>query len=250
MVSVKMAASADHRRPPARLRRHAARLGSGARAAGSRTLYAAGARPARPRRRARRAAGHLRGLRGGRPRRGARALRPLRVLDGRPRRAARGAGRARARRAPRPRRHDRRDRRRGASARRAAPTTSAWPPSPTRRPSSEFADRWTAQPLFAGTPPDAARSGARTCCATTRAALAAVLRGIGTGAMEPLWDRLRTLTMPATVLAGERRPEVRRARRAARRGAAGRRARDRPRRRPRPPARGAGGDRGRDRGAG
>ena len=37
--------------------------------------------------------------------------------------------------------------------------------------------------------------------------LAAVLRAIGTGAMEPLWDRLGDLTMPATVLAGERDPK-------------------------------------------
>src|SRR5919198_622226 len=33
-------------------------------------------------------------------------------------------------------------------------------------------------------------------------ALAAVLRGLGTGAMAPLWDRLGELTMPATVLVG------------------------------------------------
>ena len=38
-------------------------------------------------------------------------------------------------------------------------------------------------------------------------ALAAVLRGMGTGAMEPLWERLRTLTMPATVLAGAEDPK-------------------------------------------
>ena len=34
--------------------------------------------------------------------------------------------------------------------------------------------------------------------------LAAALRGIGTGAMSPLWDRLGELAMPVTVLAGER----------------------------------------------
>ena len=36
------------------------------------------------------------------------------------------------------------------------------------------------------------------------AGLAAALRGIGTGAMAPLWDRLGELTMPAVVLAGQR----------------------------------------------
>ena len=35
-------------------------------------------------------------------------------------------------------------------------------------------------------------------------ALAAVLRGVGTGAMEPLWERLERLRAPAVVLAGER----------------------------------------------
>ncbi len=33
---------------------------------------------------------------------------------------------------------------------------------------------------------------------------AAALRGIGAGAMTPVWDRLHELTMPVTVLAGER----------------------------------------------
>ena len=36
------------------------------------------------------------------------------------------------------------------------------------------------------------------------ASLAAVLRGIGTGAMTPLWARLGELTMPATAVVGER----------------------------------------------
>jgi 2-succinyl-6-hydroxy-2,4-cyclohexadiene-1-carboxylate synthase len=71
----------------------------------------------------------------------------------------------------------------------------------------EFADRWTAQPLFAGTPPDAARLWREDLLRNDPRALAAVLRGLGTGAMEPLWDRLRTLTVSATVLAGEDDPK-------------------------------------------
>jgi 2-succinyl-6-hydroxy-2,4-cyclohexadiene-1-carboxylate synthase len=67
-----------------------------------------------------------------------------------------------------------------------------------------FADRWTAQPLFAGTPPAAAASWRADILGKEPAALAAALRGIGTGSMEPLWDRLSGLTMPAVVLAGER----------------------------------------------
>jgi len=71
----------------------------------------------------------------------------------------------------------------------------------------QFADRWAAQPLFAGTPPEAARSWREDLLRNDPRALAVVLRGIGTGAMEPLWARLGELTMPAVVLAGERDPK-------------------------------------------
>jgi 2-succinyl-6-hydroxy-2,4-cyclohexadiene-1-carboxylate synthase len=71
----------------------------------------------------------------------------------------------------------------------------------------QFADRWTAQPLFDGTPPQAARIWREDLERNDAPALAAVLRGIGTGAMEPLWERLRTVTMPATVLAGAEDPK-------------------------------------------
>jgi pimeloyl-ACP methyl ester carboxylesterase len=56
--------------------------------------------------------------------------------------------------------------------------------------------------LFAGTPPDAARVWRKDLLRNDPADLAAVLRGIGTGAMTPLWDRLGELTMPTTVVAG------------------------------------------------
>jgi 2-succinyl-6-hydroxy-2,4-cyclohexadiene-1-carboxylate synthase len=68
----------------------------------------------------------------------------------------------------------------------------------------QFADRWAAQPLFAGTPPDAARIWREDLLRNDPRALAASLRGVGSGAMEPLWDRLGELTMPTTVLVGER----------------------------------------------
>lgn len=70
-----------------------------------------------------------------------------------------------------------------------------------------FADRWAAQPLFAGTPDEAARIWREDLLRNDPRDLAAVLRGIGTGAMEPLWDRLGELTMPVTVMAGERDPK-------------------------------------------
>jgi 2-succinyl-6-hydroxy-2,4-cyclohexadiene-1-carboxylate synthase len=66
----------------------------------------------------------------------------------------------------------------------------------------EFADRWTGQPLFAGTPPQAAAAWRADILDNEPVALAAALRGVGTGVMQPLWDRLGELTMPATVLAG------------------------------------------------
>jgi 2-succinyl-6-hydroxy-2,4-cyclohexadiene-1-carboxylate synthase len=68
----------------------------------------------------------------------------------------------------------------------------------------EFVDRWSVLPLFAGDPPDAVAFWKEDMRRNEPAGLAAALRGIGTGAMEPLWDRLGELTMPAAVLAGSR----------------------------------------------
>lgn len=67
-----------------------------------------------------------------------------------------------------------------------------------------FAERWMAQPLFAGEPAAARAVWRREILRNDPGGLAAALRGIGTGAMEPLWDRLAELRMPATVLAGDR----------------------------------------------
>jgi 2-succinyl-6-hydroxy-2,4-cyclohexadiene-1-carboxylate synthase len=73
-----------------------------------------------------------------------------------------------------------------------------------REPIEAFVDRWMAQPLFAGTPPQAAELWRADMLGNDPAALAAALRGMGTGTMEPLWERLGDLGMPATVLVGER----------------------------------------------
>jgi 2-succinyl-6-hydroxy-2,4-cyclohexadiene-1-carboxylate synthase len=67
-----------------------------------------------------------------------------------------------------------------------------------------FAERWMALALFAGDPPEARERWREDILRNEPAGLAASLRGVGTGAMEPLWERLGELTMPATVLAGER----------------------------------------------
>ena len=67
-----------------------------------------------------------------------------------------------------------------------------------------FADRWIAQPLFAGTPP-AVVAGWRTDLTRNEPhGLAAALRGLGAGAMAPVWDRLPALDVPVTVVAGQR----------------------------------------------
>ena len=71
-------------------------------------------------------------------------------------------------------------------------------------PFEDFVERWRTQPLFADEPPEV-RARARQDQRRNRPdALAAVLRGIGTGEMTPLWDRLEELRMPVTVLVGER----------------------------------------------
>jgi 2-succinyl-6-hydroxy-2,4-cyclohexadiene-1-carboxylate synthase len=68
----------------------------------------------------------------------------------------------------------------------------------------QYADRWMAQPLFAGTPPESARWWREDLLRNDPEGLAAALRGIGGGAMEPFWDRLGALTMPVTVVVGAR----------------------------------------------
>ncbi len=68
----------------------------------------------------------------------------------------------------------------------------------------DFVARWCAQPMFADDPP-AVDALAREDYGRNRPdAIAAVLRGIGTGEMAPLWDRLHELKMPVTVLVGDR----------------------------------------------
>ena len=71
-------------------------------------------------------------------------------------------------------------------------------------PFEDFIERWRNQPLFAEDPPDVGKSAREDQRRNRPEALAAVLRGVGSGEMEPLWDRLPELTMPVTVLAGDR----------------------------------------------
>ncbi|HYM53792.1 MAG TPA: alpha/beta fold hydrolase [Solirubrobacteraceae bacterium] len=72
-----------------------------------------------------------------------------------------------------------------------------------RIPFEEFIARWRAQPLFADEPPGVGELAREDQRRNRPEALAAVLRGVGTGEMEPLWERLSEVTMPVTVLVGD-----------------------------------------------
>jgi pimeloyl-ACP methyl ester carboxylesterase len=67
-----------------------------------------------------------------------------------------------------------------------------------------FAREWAAQPLFAGQPPAVAALAHEDRMRRSAAEHAAQLRGLGTGVMPPLWDRLGELALPVTLMAGER----------------------------------------------
>lgn len=67
-----------------------------------------------------------------------------------------------------------------------------------------FIERWRTQPLFAADPAEVGALAREDQRRNRPEALAAVLRGVGSGEMQPLWDRLPELTMPVTVLVGDR----------------------------------------------
>jgi 2-succinyl-6-hydroxy-2,4-cyclohexadiene-1-carboxylate synthase len=73
-----------------------------------------------------------------------------------------------------------------------------------RAPFEEFIERWRTQPLFAEDPPEVGALAREDQRRNRPEALAAVMRGLGTGEMAPLWDRLPQLEMPVTVLVGRR----------------------------------------------
>lgn len=73
-----------------------------------------------------------------------------------------------------------------------------------RIPFEDFVERWRTQPLFADEPPEVGELAREDQRRNRPDALAAVLRGIGSGEMAPLWDRLGELTMPVTVVVGDR----------------------------------------------
>jgi 2-succinyl-6-hydroxy-2,4-cyclohexadiene-1-carboxylate synthase len=68
----------------------------------------------------------------------------------------------------------------------------------------EFVREWGAQPLLAGMPRGVAEAAHADRMRNTAAGLAAALRGLGTGTMPSLWERLGELQMPVELVVGER----------------------------------------------
>ncbi len=69
----------------------------------------------------------------------------------------------------------------------------------------EFAHRWASgTPVLAGQPAEVRERVHADRLRNTPVGLARALRGLGTGALPPLWDRLSELSMPVTLIVGER----------------------------------------------
>jgi len=73
-----------------------------------------------------------------------------------------------------------------------------------RLPVAEFADRWALTPTLAGQPPEVAARARADRLRNTPRGLARALRGLGTGALEPLWHRLSGVQAPVMLIVGER----------------------------------------------
>jgi 2-succinyl-6-hydroxy-2,4-cyclohexadiene-1-carboxylate synthase len=67
-----------------------------------------------------------------------------------------------------------------------------------------FAQRWARTPVLAGVSEDVARRAREDRLRSGPAGLALALRGLGTGALPPVWDRLSELLMPVALVVGER----------------------------------------------
>jgi 2-succinyl-6-hydroxy-2,4-cyclohexadiene-1-carboxylate synthase len=68
----------------------------------------------------------------------------------------------------------------------------------------EFARRWARTPVLAGLPDDVLARAHADRLRSSPGGLAAALRGLGTGALPSLWERLGELRMPVAVVVGER----------------------------------------------
>jgi 2-succinyl-6-hydroxy-2,4-cyclohexadiene-1-carboxylate synthase len=71
----------------------------------------------------------------------------------------------------------------------------------------EFARRWAQTPVLAGQPPEVLAAVHADRLRNRPAGLARALRGLGTGALSPLWDRLGEITAPVTLVVGANDPK-------------------------------------------
>jgi 2-succinyl-6-hydroxy-2,4-cyclohexadiene-1-carboxylate synthase len=68
----------------------------------------------------------------------------------------------------------------------------------------EFAERWARTPVLAGQPPDVAAAVRADRLRNQPAGLARALRGLGTGVLASVRERLAEIRAPVTLIAGER----------------------------------------------
>ena len=68
----------------------------------------------------------------------------------------------------------------------------------------EFAARWEQTPVLAEQPAEVRRAARADRLHNTTGGLARALRGLGTGVLPSVWDRLAELTMPVVLIVGER----------------------------------------------
>ena len=71
-------------------------------------------------------------------------------------------------------------------------------------PIEDFARRWAQTPVLAGQPAQIAAAAHADRLRNAPRGLARALRGLGTGALPALWDRLGELRLPVTLVVGER----------------------------------------------
>jgi 2-succinyl-6-hydroxy-2,4-cyclohexadiene-1-carboxylate synthase len=67
-----------------------------------------------------------------------------------------------------------------------------------------FADRWAQTPVLAGQSPEVLAAARADRLRSTPAGLAEALRGLGTGALPSLWERLGEVAAPVDLVVGER----------------------------------------------